>query len=368
MKHIWGIAAIMVCVLFITSCNKVNRKSQNNNEERTELTVYTIGTGHEVEKDNKTESSSIVNKPTGDGTIDDPYLMDSHYDMNLEVRCQIPEQGEESEIVLEIAYMSFDEGEEEDYAGFEAYIKCLSPLRGEEICIDDYISLLFYNDKNQEVGKAEYLHNSDSDSDSDRYLIFNWKKLKGTADACGYGTSSEIAKAAIRYYDGKEYKEIFLERYPYYGGINNPIKRWDTVKRNDYPMQPTRLDNYNIRTSTSISIVSFQNADNKWNLELGGEKWIYAGLDEEEKVLLEPIKPKDYITVSFYDQEGKIGDSEYLLTDKAGDSDVSFEEGDNYSLYLTLTDKELEDREPTMVAIRYYDDEEYKQGFLSLVE
>lgn len=369
MKQIWRVVVIMVCMLCITSCNKDNRKPQNNNKEKSELTVNTIGTDDEVENgsnvdnDNKSENSKTSDKANGDGTIDNPYQSDLYYEMNLEVCCQIPDQGEGSEIVIEISKIVFDEGEGYDNVNFSALIKLLSKNNTDPIRIDDYVSLVYYNEDNQEVGKAEYLH--DSDSEDEIGLVFDKSKEKGWVDDLVYGTESEISKAAIRYFDGEKYKEVFLKRYPLYGGINNPITRWDSRRVNEAGIEMDRLDTTgNIMASAKISVKSFLHSDNESILALNFYNWGYNTVEEEEQ--FKPMKPKEYFTVSYYDKDGKIGDTEYLMGDQNGDTDVSIEYDQTCSLYLAVTDNELEGRIPTMVAIRYHNREEYKQIFFSL--
>lgn len=366
MKSIWRVVIIMTCALCITSCSKDNRKHQNN-KEKAELAVNTVKKDDVgVENDNNNlESSTISDEDGGNGTINNPYQSDLYNDMTLEVCCQIPDQGEGSEIVLEILHISFDEGEGYDNVNFCAFIRLLNKNNTNPICIDDYISLVYYNDDNQEVGKAEYLH--DSDSEDEIGLVFDKSKEKGWIGNLVYGTASEISKAAIRYFDGEKYKEVFLKRYPLYGGINNPIRRWDLRRVNEVGVEMDRLDTTgNIMASAKISVKSFLHSDNESILELNVYNWGYNTLDNKEQ--FKSMQPKDYITVSFYDKEGKIGDSEYLLVDKNGDTDVSIEYDQTCSLYLTVTDNELEGRIPTMVAIRYHNREEFKQVFLSLEE
>lgn len=120
----------------------------------------------------------------------------------------------------------------------------------------------------------------------------------------------------------------------------------------------------NLMASVEISVKSFLHSDNESMLELNFYNWGYPRLDDEEQY--KSMVPKDYITVSFYDKEGKIGDSEYLLSDNNGKTNVGIEYHEACSLYLTVTDNELEGRIPTMVAIRYHNREEYRQIFFSL--
>lgn len=59
MKSMWRIIVIMVCMLCVTSCNKDNRKPQNNNKEKSELIVNTIGTDDEVENGSNVDVQKV---------------------------------------------------------------------------------------------------------------------------------------------------------------------------------------------------------------------------------------------------------------------------------------------------------------------
>ncbi|WP_310605619.1 hypothetical protein [Anaerosporobacter sp.] len=165
-----------------------------------------------------TTSSSTANRIyTDKGSITNPY---DGLNESIQVTCQAPGYGKESEIVLE-----FTIGLIRVRAGWmiEGTIAFISGSTATPIHIDDYINVLYYN-KEGIVGSN---HNilMDSDSEDDEGYVFhnplersNSKKIFSDGYIYNFlnrdDLNGQVPKiGSVQYFDGTDYQEVFFCRY-----------------------------------------------------------------------------------------------------------------------------------------------------------
>lgn len=365
-SKIISLIAILICIIFLTSCKETDlvktdntAESKKNEDTKKETKKNNELDNVKISETNPLSESTQSIQINGKGTIDDPYEFNNHF--NTTLNCQIPGKGDKSSITIEISRLSFSKNDETDVWVTEFGVKLIDHKGNFPIKISDYLNVVYYDNNNNIIGNEEPFFR-DEDNDDAVELVFNKERTHGPVgifEKSAEFNNQDLSKVSLKYYDNGEYKEIFFKKYNVPGTLLNPFSSTESSLI-DYAAIP---DNKNTHVNMRINAVSLSKTESECTLKVDLK---CNSISFDGNPTSKAVNASGFLTVVYYDKEGAIGKSDYPLNNVDGSKSIILETNGVYNLYSTKTFKELNNKIPTVIGLKYYNTDYYRVNYYNV--
>lgn len=280
------------------------------------------------------------------GSITNPYKGDGSEE--LEITCQNPNIGKKSEIVINLKSLLFNNKFiVDDYYIVNCFATLINYSGVLPIDLGDYISILYYDEDDRNVGENEYKFHYSETADKVG-LVFTDTINSGWLDhSVTYEevNNAKLEKVAIQYYQSGKQKQVFFSLAPRIGSFEHPI---DMDQYGLYHV--IHRDEEEIDTRIFNIVYSSENGS---SVQIDFRLYSYFDLVQNHTVEGKIINLSDYYSISYYDEEGIIGNSSYgLQMDQ--ESSCMVQVGETVTAMSYISEEDLGDRIPSKIAFNYY--------------
>ena len=289
---------------------------------------------------------SIIENSIEIGSITNPYKGDGSEE--LEITCQDPNIGKESEIVINLKSLLFDDKfSVDDYYIVNCFAKLIEHSSEFPINLGDYISILYYDEDDQMVGENEYKFHYSETADKVG-LAFTDIINEGWLDrSISYEevNNAKLEKVAIQYFHSGKQKQVFFSLAPRIGSFEYPIDMDESGLYHVIHREEHEID-------TRISNIVYS-SKNGFSVQIDFKLYSYFNLVENHVMDGKVIDLNDYYSISYYDEQGIIGKSSYgLQMDQ--ESSCMVQVGETVAVMSYISEEDLSDRIPIKIAFNYY--------------
>ena len=291
------------------------------------------------------------------GTITNPYQGDESQEIDL--TCENPKIGKNCKIKIHLRSLWFEDDFNVDMYHLKCFVTLLDHENDFPIDLGDYISVVYYDEKNKKAGDKKYKFHYSETSD-EVGLVFEDGITEGWLDHTLTDeevNNAKVDKVAIQYYRSGKKKQVFFSLAPRIGTCENPIQ-----------MDKYGLDHtiYQEKEQVDLGIFSCIGQSKDGYTAKMSIKY-YGSYDpvKERRFYGKSIDISKYITISFYDTKGVIGKHEYQIENENGVS-CEVNERDEITVKAHIPKKDLKKRIPTKVCLNFNSYGKDRQLFINL--